>query len=161
MSGLAGSGKSTIADAIGRALQIPVLSVDPIEAAIVEAGVERSFETGLAAYLVAEVVARGHLRAGLSVVIDAANYVEEGREIWRGLAARTGGELRVIVVEIAAAARASRLSGRDRGLAVAEPDAAFLAAQQEAWRPWEEPHLTLDGTADLASNLERALAFVR
>jgi predicted kinase len=49
MSGLAGSGKSTIAEAIGRVRWCPVLSVDPIESAIVGSGITRSFETGLAA----------------------------------------------------------------------------------------------------------------
>ena len=54
MSGLPGSGKSTIAEGIARRLSIPILSVDPIESAIITAGIARSFETGLAAYLVAE-----------------------------------------------------------------------------------------------------------
>ena len=49
MSGLAGSGKSTIAEAIGRVRGCPVLSVDPIESAIVGSGITRSFETSLAA----------------------------------------------------------------------------------------------------------------
>jgi|NGEPerStandDraft_6_1074524.scaffolds.fasta_scaffold74312_3 dephospho-CoA kinase len=52
MSGLAGSGKSTIAEA-GRVRGCPVLSVDHIKSAIVGSGGTRSFETGLAAYRVA------------------------------------------------------------------------------------------------------------
>jgi dephospho-CoA kinase len=45
MSGFPGSGKSTMALAIGEAFHIPVVSVDPIESAIVEAGIGRSFQT--------------------------------------------------------------------------------------------------------------------
>jgi predicted kinase len=48
-TGLPGTGKSTLALAVGRALGVPVLSVDPIESAMLRAGVVRSFETGLAA----------------------------------------------------------------------------------------------------------------
>ena len=40
-------------------------------------------ETGLAAYLVAEVVARESLTLGHTVVVDAANYVEQARQMWR------------------------------------------------------------------------------
>lgn len=49
VSGLPGTGKSTIADAVGRALSMPVFSVDPIEAAIWRSGVPASHETGVAA----------------------------------------------------------------------------------------------------------------
>ena len=54
LSGLPGTGKSAVADGIARALRLPVLSVDPLESAILQAGIPPSFETGLAAYLVAE-----------------------------------------------------------------------------------------------------------
>jgi predicted kinase len=57
LSGLPGTGKSTIADGIARARRLPVFSVDSIESAIIEAGVAASFETGLAAYLVARTLA--------------------------------------------------------------------------------------------------------
>jgi predicted kinase len=162
MSGLAGTGKSTVADGIGQALNIPVLSVDPIEAAIVEAGIARSFETGLAAYLAAEVLAERHLASWLSVVIDAANYVDPGRDIWRRLATRSGAELRVIVCEVSDdAVRRARLEDRDRGLIIPEPEAKFVEQQQVEWSDWPEPHLLLDGTADPARNLALALEFVR
>ncbi|MGO8948518.1 MAG: AAA family ATPase [Ktedonobacterales bacterium] len=54
MSGLPGSGKSTIAERLAERLKLPLFSVDPIESAIIRAGIPRSFATGLAAYLVAE-----------------------------------------------------------------------------------------------------------
>jgi predicted kinase len=126
-----------------------VVSVDPLEAGIVAAGIEPSF------------VAEQQLAAGRSVVVDAANYLEEGRDIWRALAARTGAELRIIVVELDDAERASRLAARDRGSAIREPTPAFLAEQRDAWRPWREPHLTLDGSAPVEQNLDRVLGFLR
>src|SRR5438128_1033767 len=97
MSGLAGSGKTTVAEAIGRKRAIPVVSVDPIESAVMAAGIPKSFETGLAAYLVAARLAEAHLVAALDVVIDASNYVERGRQMWRDLASRQNAILKVIV----------------------------------------------------------------
>jgi hypothetical protein len=46
LSGLPGTGKSTVADGIARALRLPVLSVDPLESAILRAGIAPSFKTG-------------------------------------------------------------------------------------------------------------------
>ena len=79
MSGLPGSGKSSIAERLAEQLKLPVLSVDPIESAIIRAGIPRSFETGLAAYLVAEALASEQLKLGNSVIIDAVNAEEEGK----------------------------------------------------------------------------------
>jgi predicted kinase len=86
--GLPGVGKSTLARGLGRSLHAPVLSVDPIEAALWRAGIAPQQPTGLAAYVVAEALAERQLEIGLTTVIDAANYVEPGRQMWRDLAAR-------------------------------------------------------------------------
>ena len=68
LSGLPGTGKSELGQQLARRLDISVLSVDPIEAAILRAGIAQSFETGLAAYLVAETIAAAQLvlRFGLN-----------------------------------------------------------------------------------------------
>lgn len=160
VSGLPGGGKSTLADGIARVRRIPVLSVDPIEAAIVRSGLEPSFETGLAAYLVAEACADAFLAAGLDVVADAVSSVEEARGLWRGLAARHRTPLRVIVCSIDPALAAGRVAGRSRGLALPEPGPEAIAARAGEWTPWPEPHLVLDARDSAASNLERALAWL-
>ncbi|MFF1344342.1 AAA family ATPase [Streptomyces sp. NPDC058290] len=49
MAGLPAAGKSSVAQELGRALPAAVVSVDPIEAAMWRAGVERAQPTGLAA----------------------------------------------------------------------------------------------------------------
>ncbi len=161
MSGVAGSGKSTIANAIGISLHIPVLSVDPIESAIVVAGIPRSFETGLAAYLVAQAVAQSTLAGGLGVVIDAANYVEHGRNMWRNVAHRNDVQMRVIECVVSdREVHATRLSRRRRGLAIPEPTAAAVESQRREWVPWPEPHLVLDAGDPSEDNIRRALAYV-
>ena len=90
MSGLPGVGKSAIADELGRALPACVVSVDPIEAAMLESGIAQSFETGLAAYNVGAAIAAHQLRLGMSVVADAANSLEVGRRIWTSAADAAG-----------------------------------------------------------------------
>lgn len=161
LSGLPGTGKSEVADAIGRARRAPVLAVDPIESAILEAGIEASFETGLAAYVVAERVADACLAAGLDVVIDAVNSVEPARDMWRRLAARH--EARLTIIECVLAdedLHRTRLGTRDRGFRLAEPTWIDVERRRAEWSPWPEPHLTLDAAEPIERNVARALSYL-
>ena len=160
VSGLPGSGKSALADGIGLALRAPVLSVDPIESAILRAGVPRSFETGLAAYLVAEAGADGFLAAGLDAVVDSVSSVAPARDLWRGLAARHGTALRVIVCALDPVVAQGRIAGRTRDLVLPEPTWEDLRARAGEWTPWPEPHLVLDSLQPPGANLDRALAWL-
>ena len=161
VSGMPGTGKSAIAEGIGRHLRAPVLSVDPIESAILRAGIDQSFETGLAAYLVAEALADANLERGLHVVIDAVNSVDEARAWWRALAVKHHAALRVVVCTISdEAAHRRRLAGRSRGLALPEPAWAAVEARRSEWTDWPEPHVVLDAMEPIEANLATALAFI-
>lgn len=161
VSGLPGTGKSAVAQEIAIARRLPVLSVDPIETAIVRSGIRRSFETGLAAYVVAETLAHGMLAAGLSPVIDAVSSVEEARHMWRRLAERHDVDLRIIECIVSdEAEHAARLAARERGLAIPEPTWDDVVRRRAEWTPWPEPHLTVDSLADLRTNVASVLAFL-
>jgi predicted kinase len=158
LSGLPGTGKSTIADALAGRRPFTVLAVDPIESAIVRAGIQPSFETGLAAYLVAEAIAEASLAAGRSVIIDAVNSVEPARDLWRELARRRGVPLVVAAVTVAdEAAHRARVSERRRDLAIAEPGWDDVERRAREWTAWPEPHVALDGADDPQGNAERVL----
>jgi predicted kinase len=160
VSGLPGAGKSTLADGLGTALRAPAFSVDPIEGAIAAAGIVRSFETGLAAYLVVEEVANAVLARGLDVIVDAVSGVEPARDMWRGLAARWAASLRVIVCEADPAITGARLSRRDRGSRLGEPSEADVEARRAEWTAWTEPHLRVDAASPATANLAAALAWL-
>ncbi len=74
LSGLPGAGKSTVAAALAQDAAAVVVSVDPIEDAMHRAGLMPTHETGLAAYLVAEVVARESLTLKRSLVNGAQRF---------------------------------------------------------------------------------------
>ncbi|MFE3113281.1 AAA family ATPase [Kitasatospora indigofera] len=162
MAGLPGAGKSSVAGALGRELTAPVVSVDPIEAAMWRAGVARGQPTGLAAYLVAEAVADGVLALGQSVIVDAVNAVQEAREQWRLLAARHG--VPVVFIEVVCSDRAAhrrRLEGRSRGIeGFEEPDWEAVQRRREEFAPWAGDRLVLDSVADLPSNVATARRFL-
>jgi predicted kinase len=164
-AGLPAAGKSTIAEVVGNRLGLPVLSVDPIEAAILSAGIGADQPTGLAAYLVAETMAEGVLAGGRGVVIDAVNAVEPARDQWVRLAARQGAQLRFLEVicsdpEVHRQRLAAR-SGRH-----ARPDTVYAVEQSlDEWEAWTGeaaavPRVTLDSIRPLGVNIEQALAFL-
>jgi predicted kinase len=162
MSGLPGTGKSTIAERVAERLKLPILSVDPIESAIIRAGIPRSFATGLAAYLVAEALAGEQLTLGNSVLIDAVNAEEEGKDVWRGLASRHGIEL--IVLQVIVSDRAEhkqRIATRVRSLhGLSEVTWDQVEARERVFTAWRENVLTLDSSRDIDANVEEALTFI-
>jgi predicted kinase len=161
LSGLPGSGKSTIAELLAKRLRLPIFSVDPIESAIVEAGIARSFETGLAAYLVAATLADEQLKVGGSVIIDAVNAEEEGKDVWRGLAKKHGIELIVLLVALERSLHQQRLASRVRNLyGFSEVTWEQVEARRKAFTAWKEPVLELDTARDVAMNVARAAHYI-
>jgi predicted kinase len=163
MSGLPGSGKTRIAEGVAGRLGLPVLSVDPIESAMISAGLEKSFETGLAAYLVARDVAAQHLRRGHGVVVDAVSAEEVAKGLWRQLAAEFGQPLTII--EMCLADRAEhrrRIEFRREGL-VGIPKVSWhdVEARRSAYSAWTEPLLRLDSSHPVERNVQLALEHVR
>lgn len=162
ISGPPGAGKSAIADALGRELGVAVLSVDPIEAAIWRCGIPPSFETGVAAYEVAAVLAEHQLLLGLTVITDSVSSVEVAREMWRQAATRAGAELRVIEVTCSDEdVHRQRLAGRQRAI-VGFPEPSWDDVQQRRseWEPWPDDRLVIDSTRDISDNLADVLGFL-
>ena len=162
MSGLPGAGKSAVADDLGRALPAPVLSVDPIEAALREAGIAADQPTGYAAYVVADAQARRMLALGQTVVIDAVNNLAIAQAGWRDVARDTGVPMRIIEVVCSdVELHRRRLASRIRDLpGFREPTWADVLVRQAEADPWPEDHLVLDSVAEPGANLACALAYV-
>ena len=167
MAGLPGTGKTAIAEAIGARLLKPVVSVDPIESAILRAGIDADQPTGLAAYLVAETLAETVMRAGHGVIIDAVNAVDPAREQWVNLAARSSQSLRFIEVICSdVAVHRSRLEARQRHLPhVTEPSWHAVEQSLDEYAEWSGPsgavqRLTLDSVDPVDDLVERALDFL-
>lgn len=170
MAGLPGTGKSTVALALGERLGLPIVSVDPLESAILRAGIEAGQPTGLAAYLVAEVIAESVLAsAAPGVIVDAVNAVEPARRQWVDLAARYG-HRRIRFVEVVCsdpAVHRARLEARGRQLAhVADPTWHAVEQSLDEWEPWEGdsaavPRITVDSIHPVDALVEQVVAFVR
>ena len=167
MAGLPAAGKSTLADILGVRLSASVVSVDPIESAILEAGIDSDQPTGLAAYLVAETIARLVLASGHDVIVDAVNGVDPAREQWVGLAKSRGETLRFIEV-ICSDPEVHRERLEARGRRLPHLNGVSWHAVEESldeYSPWvgvsaAVPRITLDSALPLGVNVDAALAFI-
>lgn len=161
-SGLPGSGKSAIAEGVAEELRITLLSVDPIESAVIQAGIAKSFETGLAAYLVAKVLAGEQLRLGNSVIIDAVNAEEEGKDIWRNLAINFDIPLTIIETNLDEAEHKRRIESRVRSLhGIPEVTWDRVVSRRKTYTQWEEPVLKLDSSHEIEANIELVLSYIQ
>ncbi|MGL4339311.1 MAG: AAA family ATPase [Rhodoglobus sp.] len=166
MAGLPGSGKSTIGQVLGSRLSLPVVSVDPIESAILRAGIAGDQPTGLAAYLVAEMHAETTLVAGRSVIVDAVNAVNPAREQWVALAERQSEPLKFIEVVCSdPEVHRERIESRERLLPHQQLTWNAVEQSLEDYAEWSGEsaavnRITLDSINPLDANIDRALAFL-
>ncbi|SEM07526.1 AAA domain-containing protein [Blastococcus sp. DSM 46786] len=142
VSGLPGTGKSAVAAALAARSGAVHVSIDPIEDALLGAGLPRSWETGVAAYGAARAVAEQNLVLGRPVVVDAVNDTEPARDTWRAASAAAGADLAFVLLTLDdKAEHRRRLHGRQRTLAhVPEPSWDEVTARAAAYAPW------VDGT---------------
>jgi predicted kinase len=167
MAGLPGSGKSTLAELIGDRLAIPVVSVDPIESSILQAGIDSSQPTGLAAYLVAGTLAESIIRTGRSLIIDAVNAPLPAREQWMDIARRMNTSIRFVEVVCSdPVVHRARLEKRVRPVPHVVA-ASWHAVEQslDDYAEWAGPsagvaRITLDSVQPREFNVGRAVSFI-
>lgn len=164
VSGLPGTGKSTVADELARRLGAVRVSVDTIEDALLGAGLRPSWELGVAAYEAARAVAEQILATGATVVADAVNDSEAARGTWRTAASRAQVELVFVhVLPPDDGEHRRRLEGRRRPLAhVQEPAWDDVRRRAAAYEPWPAGScVEVDGSAPVERLVARLVDRLR
>jgi predicted kinase len=160
-SGLPGTGKSTLAEAMGRDLGVPVFAKDWLEAILVRSGLRASNDDrplGFAGYELLSVLAERQLMLGQSAILDSVAASHTIRRAWRQLAERYGAKYRVIECMCSdESLHRLRLKGRQRNIpGWHELEWSEVERVRGYYLAWEGEHLTLDMMAPFDENLQKA-----
>lgn len=147
VSGLPGTGKTTVARRVAREERAAYVRIDTVETAIGRAEGACATSNGwddAPGYVVGHAVARDQLAVGLDVVVEAVNALEARRAAWRDVGRRAGAH--VVEVEVTC----SDIDEHRRRVESREPDLEGL--RQPTWaevvarehEPWTDDHLLLD-----------------
>lgn len=163
LSGLPGTGKSAVAAEVARMTGAVHLSIDAIEDALLGAGLENSWITGVAAYEAVRAAVEQNLTLGRSVVVDAVNDSEAARETWRRAVAATGAKLTFVLLTLDDdVEHRRRLEGRDRDLShVEEPTWNDVRRRAAEFEPWVGAHVRLNASASVEQLAESVAKLIR
>lgn len=163
VAGVPGTGKSTLADGIGRALGVPVFATDWLMGALTPFGGRSAGPTlGDMGDELATTLAYRQLALGQSAIIDSPAESVEVRRRWTTLGRSFGADVRAIVCVCADEdVHARRLSGRVRGIPGWHDGGRWhlVKPRRDAFVPWEGS-LVLDAVEPAAANLARALEWL-
>jgi predicted kinase len=169
-SGLPGAGKSTMAEAAGKALGIPVFAKDWLEGVLKQHGVDHSLNAegqarplGFIGYDLLTMLALRQLQLGQSVILDSVASTTTIRDTWRQLAGQFGAQWRVIECICSDEdAHRSRLVGRQRHIPNwPELTWAEVERVRSYFAAWTEDHLVVDSVQPFDTNLQAVLKYLR
>jgi predicted kinase len=163
-SGLPGTGKSSLAEALGQDFGIPVLAKDWLEGTLLRSGLKPTIgdkSLGFASYELLTVLAERQLILGQSVILDSVAGTETIRGPWRLLARQYCADWRVIECICSDEnLHRRRLKARKRNIPgwheLEWPDGEKV---KQYYQPWNDECLKLDMTNLYKVNFSKAKAY--
>jgi predicted kinase len=160
-SGLPGTGKSTLAETMGRDLGIPVFAKDWLEAALVRNGLNpivQSDPPRSVGYELLTVLAERQLMLGQSVILDSVAGSQNIRSTWCRLSEQYAADWRVIECVCSdESVHRARLKDRRRDIpGWHELEWSEVERVKQYYLPWEGERLVLDMVQAFDRNLSKA-----
>jgi predicted kinase len=163
-TGLPGTGKSALAEAVGRGLGIPVFAKDWLEAVLLCSKLvpaETEKQLGSIGYDLLTTLAERQLSLDQSVILDSVASTESIRNTWRDLGKKYKAERRVIECVCSnISVHRERLEQRQRNIPgwheLQWSDVEFV---QSYFAPWDEERLILDSVNPIDQNILAALKY--
>ena len=162
VSGIPGTGKSTLADALAAALGAPVFTKDRIEASLWRSGVTADHDSWTVAEDMLGTLASEQLRRTQSAILDTVARTGPSRDAWRSIAEEHSAAFKPIECICSdEAVHRSRIDGRERGIpGWYELTWDDVQRARSLWEPWDIDRLVLDAITPLGENVASAIAYV-
>jgi len=163
-SGLPGTGKSTLAETLGRELGIPVIAKDWLESSLLQSGLRTTIDDrslGYASYNLLTVLTERQLMLDQSVILDSVASTKTIRETWRDLANQYAAQWRVIECICSNEAfHRERLKDRRRNISGwHELEWGDVEKVKQYYQAWDEDRLILDIMNSMAENTSRVMSY--
>lgn len=163
-SGLPGTGKSTLAEALGMHFRIPVFARDWLEATLLRSELvptNKNKSLSFAGYELLTTLAERQLMLNQSVILDSVASTQAIRDTWHGLSKQYQADWRVIECICSdESLHRSQLSNRVRHIPgwyeLTWPDVEKV---KQYYVPWGEERLALDMANPSQENLYKAIAY--
>ena len=160
-SGLPGTGKSTLAEAVGKALGFPVFAKDWLEATLIRSGLKPTSQErppGFAGYELLTILAERQLMLGQSAILDSVAGSQTIRSTWHQLAEQYDADWHVIEC-ICSDETLHRLRLKERKRNIPgwhELEWSEVDRAKQDYSAWEGERLVLDMTHSFDENLSKA-----
>jgi predicted kinase len=163
-AGVPGTGKSSLADAVGRSIGVPVFAIDWLLGALDPFGGRRLDHLfGMAGYEQLTTLALRQLLLGQSVILDSPIEEVPTRQRWSSLASRF--DARFVVIDCICSdpdVHKTRVEGRKRGIPGWHEGGNWenVAKRAAEYPRWEHDVLTVDAVNPFDENLRLVLQYL-
>lgn len=164
-SGLPGTGKSTLAESVGRKFGIPVFAKDWLEATLagcefIQTNDEKLL--GSVGYRLLTMLAERQLMLEQSVILDSCASTESIRLTWKQLATKYKADWKVVECICSdVCVHHTQLKTRQRHIpGWHELEWADVELVRSYYAPWNEPRIRIDSVAPLDENLEKVFEWL-
>ena len=163
-SGLPGTGKSTLAETVGRQLGIPVLAKDWLEAVLLRNALQpapNGKSLGYVGYELLTVLAERQLMLGQSVILDSVASIQTIRCAWKELAVKYKADWCIIECICSdESLHRERLGTRKRNIpGWHELEWTEVERVKGYYQPWNEERLILDMMDEIDKNISRVMSY--
>lgn len=161
-SGLPGTGKSSLAERLGRREGWPVFSVAWVIGALDENRLARADLRGDVAYDLLTMLARRQLILGQSAILDGMVGARAVRDRWAQLADEFLATFMVIETVCSDSDRhRARVESRDEQVpGWPDPDWSHVLAMRQRYEPWHCDRLVVDAVEPIETNFSHVLEYV-
>jgi predicted kinase len=164
ISGVSGTGKSTLSNKIGEELSIPVFSIDLLKAFFIRTGMAENGWDSVRdkGYLLLADIAENQLKLKQSVIVDGVFARKEFRTMFLNIAKSQKSNFKIIECICSnLETHRQRILNRDRNIkGLPEIEWNYVKRVKEIFIKWEEEHLTLDSLNSVDENYLLARKYI-